>query len=155
MEIDVPENSTLTYASNNIDLGCGSSSVFIRPGKAVLHTADGLTITPQQGEGFAKVEVQQGGGISYIHVILGSAVVSRGDQTSLVKAGYKLELTGNPCGGPVESAANRAGVPAAEGAKAGKWVPIAAVAGGGAVAGIILATRGKDNENTPVSPVRP
>jgi hypothetical protein len=158
LEITLPENSSLTFAAGTLNLGCGSSSVFTKAGKTILHTQGGATITPTAEDGFNKIEVTQGGGVTHIRVILGSALVNRGDQSSPVRAGSQIELPGSPCTVPIPiratSSTGGGAAPAGQASGASRaWVPIVIGAGGGGALAAILLSR--KNDNQPVSPTQP
>jgi hypothetical protein len=158
LEITVPENSSLTFTPGTLNLGCGSSSIFTKAGNTVLHTQGGATITPTAPDGFNKIEVSQGGGSTIIRVILGSAQVESGGQTSTVQAGSHLELPGSPCTVPAPTpltSANGAGAaPAGQASGASSaWIPVVIGAGGGGALAAILLSRGNDHQ--PVSPSQP
>jgi hypothetical protein len=158
VEVTLPENSELTYSPDSLTLGCGSSSVFTKAGKSILRTADGTVITPSAADGFNKIEVTQGAGTTLIRVVLGSASVMRGQNNSVVKAGYQLEIPGSSC--TAAATHLNSGTPAASPAAAAKaggsaakiWIPVLIGGGGGAAAAAVLLSNGND---TPVSPSAP
>jgi hypothetical protein len=158
LEITVPENSSLTFNPGAVNLGCGNSSVFTKAGKTILHTQDGTTITPMAPDGFNKIEVGQGGGSTLIRVVLGSAQVSKGDQSSAVRAGSQLELPGSPCTAPLPTplTTSSGGGAAPAGQASGTssaWIPVVIGAGGGGALAAILLSR--KNSSQPVSPTQP
>jgi hypothetical protein len=158
LEITVPENSSLTFTPGTLNLGCGSSSVFTKAGNTILHTQGGANITPMAPDGFNKIEVSQGGGVTLIRVILGSVLVARGDQNSPVRAGSQIELPGSPCTVPVSTPATSSteggAAPAGQaGGGSSAWIPVVIGAGGGGALAAILLSRGDNNK--PVSPTQP
>ncbi|MGE0405209.1 MAG: hypothetical protein AB7O65_02840, partial [Candidatus Korobacteraceae bacterium] len=158
LEITVPQNSSLTFSRDTVNLGCGSSSVFTKAGTSILRTQDGATITPTAADGFNRIEVTQGGGIALIRVILGSALVARGDQTTPLRSGAQLEVPATACptpyAAPQTSSTGGGAAPAGQATGAsGSMVPILIGVGGGGAAAAVLLSRSGDDE--PVSPVRP
>ena len=157
LEITVPENSSLTFTPGTLNLGCGSSSIFTKAGTTILHTQGGANITPTAPDGFNKIEVSQGGGVTLIRVVLGSVLVASGDQNSPVRAGSQIELPGSPCTVPIPTPATSSteggAAPAGQaGGGSSAWIPIVIGAGGGGALAAVLLSRGN---NKPVSPTQP
>jgi hypothetical protein len=157
LEVTVPENSSLKFDPATLTFGCGSSSVFTKAGKVLLQTQSGATITPTAEDGFNKIEVIQGAGVTRIRVILGSASVTQGDQSTPLRSGSEIELPGSPCTAPVSSSLTSGGAGAQPAGQAGgtssAWIPLVIAAGGGGAAAAVLVSR--EGDHPPVSPSRP